>query len=50
MNILYQKDLPLMKLEECYKMLEEDAKTAGDKILEEQYRIARENLKNKEII
>ena len=50
LNILYQKDLPLMKLEECYKMLEEDAKTAGDKILEEQYRIARENLKNKEII
>ena len=46
LNILYQKELPLMKLEECYKMLEKNAKTTGDKILEEQYRIARENLKN----
>lgn len=44
LNILYQKELPLAQLMDCYEILEKDAIEADNHELAEQYKNARENL------
>lgn len=47
LNILYQKELPLARLMDCYKILEKNAIETGNYNLVEQYKIVKENLLEK---
>ncbi|MCI8408394.1 MAG: glycosyltransferase family 2 protein [Lachnospiraceae bacterium] len=47
LNILYQKELPLVRLMDCYEILEKNAIKIGNHNLAEQYKTVRENLLEK---